>query len=852
MLKLTSQCHTRPLKVAASISLATAVFFTGSLQAQQQVLEEILVTAQKREQSLTDVPMSVQVLSGETFIEQGYNDLQDAAEIIPGLTVEQTEGQGVTVRIRGISNEGFNVAFEQATAVFNDGLYYGRSLQGIAGIYDIERMEVLFGPQPVYFGQSAIAGLIGYSSTRPTSEFDGYLLAEAGNIGHQKLEGAVTVPLSDTWGVRLSGKQTENDGWVDLYEGGNGNASTDDAYRFQIAGDITDRFSLWAKYEEFEQATTGFAQEGVACNPALSSVQPLTWCDNAIASDLAEWNYDRVTSAGGRVSIAPLGITPVGNLDLTQLPQAQIDALGVDITGSANALELVYEFENGVTLTSLTGASEYDSARAQDFDFTPYASLAIVNDETFEQTSQEFRIQSNSDDALNWMAGLYWQDQELGFGGDIIAALPNPMGPSGTNATEYVEEASYFGAFAAVTWEVTDTVTLDYGIRFNEVEKDAYLWEVDSFLMDNAGTRITNTGPANPVTGARATVVPNGTQPTAYSGLLSQMVAGDRCLGNTPNNDDCEAALLAGGVPAALIADWGDTDLALDEDDITQQIAVNWAYSDTSSAFIRYAEAFKPGGFSRGSSSFTVSTKGQYEAEVADSLEIGGRFGFADGRGRANLTLYTTNYENRQVQSQFDDPITGANVFLFINAADSSIDGFEADLTYLTEAGVTFKLGGNYVLGKFDTFDGASCTNAETQGGFCPTGVMDLSGTQFNGQPNWSITGSASYDIALSDNLNLSLSGDFTTYDDFDNTRPFIDQITGYEYQEQDGYTLLNVRAGIEPADGKWELALYGRNVTDELYWQTQPEAIGIFGTAQATVSRPATYGLSFRYNLGN
>ena len=832
--------------------LLSAALLSANAWAQITPLEEVVVTAQKREQSLMDVPMSVQVLSGETFIEQGLDDLQDAAPFIPGLTVEQTEGQGVNISIRGINNLGYNVAFEQATAVFNDGVYYGRSLQGIAGVYDIDRMEVLFGPQPVFFGQSAIAGLISYSSKRPGQEFDGYVLVETGNLGHQKLEGAVSIPLSDTWAARFSAKTSENDGWVELYGGGDGNASKDDAYRFQIEGQVTDNFSIWAKYEDFEQETDGFAQESIVCNPALATAPPLTWCDDAIANNLAEYEFNRITSAGGSVSAHTLGPPiPVGKLDLTELPGAQLDALGVDITGSASAVEMVYEFDNGMTLTSLTGLSDYDSERWQDFDFSAYASLTFPNLESFDQESQEFRLQSNSDGPLNWMVGLYWQDHDLNFQNDVVSALPNPMGPSGTNATEYNEEASYFGAFASVTWELSDSVTLDYGVRYNDVEKDAYLWEVDSFLTNAAGDRISNTGPANP-RGVRPTVVPSGTQATGYSGLLSEMASGDRCLGNTPNGDDCEAALLAAGTPASLIAAWGDTDLSLAEDDITYQFALTWSYSDDSSLFIRYAEAFKPGGFSRGPSSFIVASKGQYDAEKADSLEAGGHFGFASGRGRANVTAFTVDYQDRQVQTQIIDPVTGSQFFLFNNATSSSIKGFEADVKYITESGVDLALGMNYTDGEYDSFTGAACFNIETRNGLCPNGTMDLSGTDFDGLPKWSISGGAGYEFSISRGLNLKLRADFTMYDDFENTRPFAGQTPGNEYREQDGYTLVNLRAAIAPENGKWEVAVYGRNVTDELYWQTQPGQIGTFGTAEATVSRPDSWGLSFRYNIGD
>ncbi len=816
---------------------------------ERDVIDEIVVTAQKREQMLNEVPLSVQVITGERFIEQGFNDLQDVASFVPGLIVEQNS-DSATVRIRGVSNEGYNVTFEQATAVFNDGVYYGRQLQAISGVYDIEQMEVLFGPQPVYFGQSAIAGLIGYRSNRPGSEREGYVVAEAGDIGHRKIEGAATIPLSDTWSVRATAKFSENDGWTERFgSGDDGNASEDHAFRLQIAGNITDNFSAWAKYEEFEQKTDGFSEDAVVCSPRLAGAAPLVFCDDAEAAGLAEWEYNDIISVGATVSAHPFGMAPAGNFDLSSLDVAQLDDIGNDIEGSAAALELVYEFGNGIAITSLTGYSDYDTERVQDFDRSPYGSLVIPNAEEFEQTSTELRIQSNTDSGLNWMAGVYWQDQEIDFKSDILGALPNPMGPSGTNAAQYVEDAEYFGLFGAISYDLTDTVTVEYGIRYNDVQKQAYLWEVDSFLTDAAGKRISNTGRAVPGM-TPASVVPNGTQAASWSGLLGEMVAGDRCLGNTPNNDDCEARLLAAGIPQAVIDGWGDTDLDLDENEITQQFSINWQFSENANVFIRYAEAFKPGGFSRGSSSFLVNTKGQYEAEEADSIEIGGHLRFAEGRGSANLTLFTTDYTNRQVNSQFDDPVTGATNFIFINAADSTIEGLEATASYIATNGLRMNLGVSYAKGKFDKFENAACFRGEVQLGLCPNGVMDLSDTDFDGQPDWNVVGGVGYEFGISDGLRMDVSADFSVYDDYDRTRTFSSQ-TPYDYRGQDGYTLINARLAIFPENRSWEVALWGRNLLDELYWQTQPGEVGIFGTAIANISRPLTYGATIRYNFG-
>ena len=120
----------------------------------------------------------------------------------------------------------------------------------------------------------------------------------------------------------------------------------------------------------------------------------------------------------------------------------------------------------------------------EDFDRSPFANFAFPNREEYDQFSQELRVQSGGDGDLQWMAGVYYQDQELDFSSDIISALPNPMGPSGTNAVQFNEEAKYLSAFASATYNFGEQWALDVGARWQQVKKDAYLWEIDSYLTD--------------------------------------------------------------------------------------------------------------------------------------------------------------------------------------------------------------------------------------------------------------------------------------------------------------------------------------------------------------------------------
>ena len=821
----------------------------------QGTIEEIVVTAQKREQTLNEVPISMQILSGAKIQEQGFNTLEELITFVPGVIIEQgNTGINSTITVRGITQDGQNTSFEQSTAVFNDGTYYGRPLQSTAGIYDLAQVEVLFGPQPVYFGQSAIAGLLSYRSVRPTpGEFDGYSILELGDIGNQKVEGAVSVPLGDSWGLRLGGKLQEDDGWTTAaITGVDSNAREIGTYRLGLSGEVGENFSTYIKHERFESVTSGINTDLVRCEPSAATVAILAICADTRAQG-ATYEYDYVIPTGAALDAGAVFVarfSPFGNLDLTQLPEFQTESLGADVEGSNSVIELNWDISNNLTVTSLTGYSEYDSMAIQDFDDSQFASLALPIIEEYEQFSQELRLTSNNDGPLNWMAGLYFQDQDLIFSIDAISALTNPMGPSGTNALEYGEEAQYTALFASFTYDLNDAWSLDIGGRWQDVAKDAYLWEVDSWLTDAAGNRISNTGPGLHPAGTPFTTVPNGTQPAGYSGLVPMMVAGDRCLGNTPNNDDCDA-IYANGAPVqqALLAAWGDTSLYRKDDDVSPDIALRWNFGDTDAAFLRYVEGFKAGGFSRATSALSTVAKGAYDPETAKSVELGIRMAFFDRQLRWNGVLYNTEYKNQQVRSTFVDEVTLSPQFIFINAAEATIRGFETDISYSASNGFFANWAMAYNDTGYDSFTNSQCFTSERADGDCQNGgtTLDLSGREFDGLPDWTMNIGLGYDFTYGNDLGLRLTVDGVIFDDWDNTRP--SQRSFQEHREQDSFSVWNARAELYRES--WSIALYGRNITDELYWMKQPDGIGVFGVASANVSRPATFGLTLRYNFG-
>jgi iron complex outermembrane receptor protein len=440
------------------------------------------------------------------------------------------------------------------------------------------------------------------------------------------------------------------------------------------------------------------------------------------------------------------------------------------------------------------------------------------------------------------MLGAYWQDQEIDFNTNFIRANGTPFSPSGASPTHYFEEATYSSVFAAISWDPAEDWRIDLGIRYTNVEKDALLEDLSADVLDAEGARIVVAGPSR---------APDGTQVFGVSASFAD--ASYQCLGTSP-------------VPGVSCID----PLTLDDDDVSYQAALTYRVGEDHRIFVRYADGFKAGGFSRLPAAFIADTRGIYKPEEAASLELGGRFNLFDNKLRLGAVAYQTEYTNQQVLSGVvtENEIT---LFIFINAAESTIRGVELDATYHADNG--FSISGTLATmnGEFDSFPNALCNSVEladaaaTAMGPGPRtgltgplgctllnapgtdGVIDLSGVEFEGQPDWKATLRVGYNLDFSNNWGMRLSADASFFDDFDDTRP--GQIA---FRAQDGFSVVNVRASLRSPNGDWDVAAYGRNITDELYWLSQPQDLSIVGTARANISRPKNWGLQLRYNFGD
>jgi len=811
-----------------------------SVNSTAQGLEEIVVTAQKRDQRLQDVPISIQVLTGDVMKEQNLGDLQAAAALLPNVIIAETSNS-VSANMRGIFTDTSNPGFEQSVAIFNDGMYYGRPLIAVASLFDQGQLEALMGPQPVYFGQSAIAGLISYRSVRPELEegTNGYGIIELGEDGNSRYEGAIGGSFSDDWAARISGRFNEHDGWTTTFpDGRDANATENWGLRASLSGKIGDSISLWAKTEKWNRESDGAARVTVHCEPL-----PLATCDDALAGGIAaNMSPGSYTVNTGSTSIPP-GFGPIsaGQIDFSQLPEMQNDAFGIDADGTTHVLELKWQINDGLLLTSLTGSAEYDQTSTNDIDRVPYADISIETDEFYDQWSQEFRIQSTTDAAVQWMAGAYWQEQEVAQN-FLIYSARTLRGAPGVSGTQYNEEADYANVFGSVTWAVTDTVTLDIGARYTDVSKERSNQDnLSADLFDVNGDLL----------------VPNlATPPVAMSVGELYPGANYRCLGIS----------LVEGVECTDPLDYNDNEL-------TYSFSLNWDITDNHTLWARHAKGWKAGGFSSGSGAHAVPSFGNYEGETAKSYEVGGHFSFAEGSARLSASYYFTEYNDQQVAQQI--VVGGRPNQFFSNSGASTVQGIELngnwvaggfslngsfatmdsewddftavcttlELADVTSAGAANGITGAALIGYTGP---AGCTVTALRGPGAGAGDVSMDGMEFDGAPDWSASLSAGYRFPIGDTVEAKINVSASMYDEWNDTRGVLTP-----YRSQSSFAVMNINASLSDLDGAWAVSLFGRNITDEWYWLQQPGNIGGLGTTDAVIGQSEVWGLQLRYNYG-
>lgn len=440
--------------IGASAALVCGTGFTQGAG----TLEEVIVTAQKREESLQDVPISISVLNEETFNRRQIDAVGEIAMIIPGFEFARPPSDSPGVTFRGIGTQAGNVAFDNSIGMFLDGAFLGNVRLYGHTLFDVQRVELIKGTQSTLLGKNTTLGGISVVNNAPGNEFGGN--AEFGlemENGGWFGEGAVNLPLDHTLALRLAGRWSDLNGWVN-------NVTTrkevpeerDAGIRLAVLWEPRDRFNALASYQYTDNRRVGLPTQ--VTRPGLSAL------GLGAGPDLGESDFDDTKAS---YSSDP---RLIDGDELTHL-QAHV------ATGTLN-----YEF-NRATLTSVTSYATFDHTNYSDFDFDNKDANIFARTEDYWQVSRELRLASNGGKRLDYLAGLFffhgsWDvDWDNEFGIPDFPPSPSPISGqifNGSYTNTFAQDTTACSVFGQVNYYFNDRFRGNLGLRYTHEKKEVY------------------------------------------------------------------------------------------------------------------------------------------------------------------------------------------------------------------------------------------------------------------------------------------------------------------------------------------------------------------------------------------
>lgn len=739
-------------------------------QAQQKTgLEEIVVTARKRVESAQSIPVSITAYSQKQIDTFDLTSLEKIAAVTPELAIGRSAtGSGAQIALRGIGSNSLSIGTEQSVAVVVDGVYYGQGRTINEGFFDLENVQILKGPQALFFGKNATAGVISINTAGPTDTLTGQLRGSYEfNAQTVKLEGFIAGPLTDTLGFRLAGRISKDYGFlfdndaepvsfvttdrpttsttgpatthVANADPDNGPDQREILVRGTLNWQATDKLTavLKASYGKNDTNPGTFNNVTFACANGTSSLSPGVLCERKFAS--RQNNFPTTIAAETRYA------DPDGRTFNRYRSWAA--------TGT-----LEYNLDH-LSFTSVTNYNWNRNTFAIDTDVqsSERLNIFVTENTSFNAFSSEMRILSSYESPVNFLIGGYYQstdrqyDQAVLFGG-----VENSQAPDGYRFVAYVKDSNTDGetlsGYGQLIWKLIPTVEATGGVRYIHETKDS------RFVHPYA----------------------------------APIFVGVRYAVNDP-----------------LVANQTF-------DNWSPEATLTWRPTQDLTIYSAYKTAYKSGGFSNSSiqSPTTPLDFFTFDAEESSGFEGGVKTMLFDRQLRFNVGLYTYNFTNLQV-TYLDSARLSFNS---INAGSVRTKGVEVEFAYAPRAvsGLTLNGSVNYNNARYgDSI--APCYNGQTSAAGCVPNLLDigtpgqnLQGKETSVAPLWTGALAADYEtpisagLVLGGSVNARYSGSYLP-------SPF-----GQELSRQPEFVNLDATIRLQPTDARWEIALIGKNLTNQ------------------------------------
>ena len=788
-------------------------------------LTEVVVTAQKREQNLQEVPIAVIALSGQQLQDAGVSDLKNMTALTPGLTVTSTTSENsTTARIRGIGTVGDNVGLESSVGVVIDGVYRPRNGVGFGNLGEIDRIEVLEGPQGELFGKNNDAGVINIVTKRPASTFGLTGEITGGNFGDREASGSITGPVGDFSAFRLYAGYQKRDGFLNNETG---TRNSDDAVNNRNFYTVRGQYLATPGSDVSVLFIGDFSRRNEMCCQATPVYPgPFAGIVTALASN------PLLGGTPGQVAFPDTPTNPFNRQSFGNYPIAQ------QIWDRGFSAQLDWNL-GAAQLTSISAWRDNSIAAGNDPDYSDAALVQVPangNVTDFKQMSEELRLAGKTE-RLNWLIGVFADKEllnntstvladnqfDLYLGGTASAAagvsppnfilLPELTGnlPGHTfipgvsgQADSYQQTEKSYAFFTNETYALIEHLDLTAGLRYTHESKT----ETANYISPDGGSACGQLLTAPPP----SVVLP-------YAQLL---LFGYGCA--TPFNPFF-AGLTHGQ--------------SLSEDNLNATVKLAYRFADDVMGYASWGNGTKAGGFNlarvtnpASASPLAPILDTEFPRETVNSFEIGLKSELAQKTVRLNAAVFDQQYHDFQLNT-----FTGI-VFVVSSLPNVNSKGAELSLDWLTPlSGVSIAAGVVYADTQIANFGNALYL-------FAPNRLNNR--PSFS--PLWSGVLSAAYQVPLSSSLTLRISAD-DKYNSSYNTGSDLDPL-----KLQGGYGILNARVGIGAPDGKWAFELWSQNLTNKGYFQVGFDAPfqglampGINNQIDSFVGDPRTFGATLR-----
>lgn len=774
------------LALLATTTLSSS--FTVVADDETKGLERITVTAQKRVQSLQEIPNSITAMSGEDLVEQQATDLLDLSESLPNVHLTETSSSK-RIFIRGIGS-GTNSGFEQSVALFKDGIYMGRGHQAKFPLIDVERVEVVKGPQAVMFGKNATAGAISITSRRPlidSDEIEGNIDASYGTDQQKKLTAVANIPVSDDFAIRLAGFSESADGYLNNLARNQDEVETKaSGFRISALWQASDKLEILGQVEHSQFESTGSRYQYIIDSENR---------DAQIASDPTN-----PANVGYRSLLLQdsTGLDYNSMVDGSQHPGGLNEGSDTDVTNAM--IQLTYQLEQH-ELVSISTYSDYHWDSLFDADYSELSLIKQTYIEDFEQFTQELRISSDLAGEFNYIAGVYFQKTQLSHPNDIVLGasvlIPDLIGTSLGIAADFEQDQTAYSIFASGNWRFSPDWQLNLGLRYQKEEKEV------------------------------------SNKQTIYT-LFSDI---------TPEPVKQFAALAAPSITASLSGAFANDLVAeRDESHLSPSFSLQYWGIENTMLFANASIGYKGGGFdgsglnSSQGSVIDPNSGFEYEDEKATAYEIGAKSELIEGIWELNATLFLTDYDDLQV-SEFN-----GNAFVVANAAQTRVQGAEFESRWAINE--HWQLNAQLALLDFEyqAYDSASPTVRQSE--LLGMATQDLTGKTGAFAPKYSGNIELNYQNEI---------GEGYWFDAAVNVRFVDEQYLEQDLDPvaiQESYQKINARIAISSPDEHWQVALLAKNLTDEQTFSQANDVPVISYAHRFLTERGREYHLQLSYRF--